>query len=59
MMDVDRDGLQDQRIADLERSLNELTIEVRSIVKAIDGVATLMKGLAGIIVAAIGGTAVL
>jgi len=56
---MDRDDKQDERIERLEAAVTELTVEVRSIVKAIDGVATLMKGLAGIIVAAIGGTAVL
>jgi hypothetical protein len=56
---IDRDDKQDERLDRLEQAMTELTVEVRSIVKAIDGVGTLMKGLAGIIVAAIGGTAVL
>lgn len=58
-MMLDRDDKQDERIEKLENAVTELTVEVRSIVHAIEGVATLMKGLAGIIVAAIGGTAVL
>lgn len=56
---IDRDDKQDARLDRLEDAMTELTVEVRSIVKAIEGVGTLMKGLATVIVAAIGGTAVL
>ena len=56
---IDRDDKQDERLDRLEDAMTELTVEVRSIVKAIEGVGTLMKGLATVIVAAIGGTAVL
>ncbi|MGB0377881.1 MAG: hypothetical protein ACPGGE_03585 [Poseidonia sp.] len=54
-----RDDAQDARLDRLEDAISSLTVEVRSIVSAVKHVGDLMKWLAGVIVAAIGGTAVL